>query len=348
VLYGDEALIRIETCTGGTTAHLRKRWGLSGILGGEGKNRADHRHHAVDAMVVGLTSRSAVKRLSDAAARAEELRLDRLTAEVLLPWPEFPEEARLALSGVVASHRVRKRARGALHEDTTYGRPRREGGGVVARKALDKLQDTPRAVNAVSRIIDPAVRAAVAGAAGGNPKKAFRDPEQLPLLGKHPIRRARVELARQPVAVGTGAGERLVMPGNNHHVEIFAFEERGKTIWKGRMVTMLEACRRRIAGVPLVDRVWEEGVFVFSLAGGEVLEVEYGELRELVFLRSISAERTGIFLYGALLNDARPFTSISPKSKENGFFKYSLRQLGEVKARKVALSPLGHVRSAND
>jgi CRISPR-associated endonuclease Csn1 len=49
---------------GQTTSLLRHLWGLNGILNledDEMKNREDHRHHAIDAMVVALTSRGTLK-----------------------------------------------------------------------------------------------------------------------------------------------------------------------------------------------------------------------------------------------------------------------------------------------
>jgi CRISPR-associated endonuclease Csn1 len=57
----------VETVNGRITAQLRHQWGLDAILNPEGwgKSRADHRHHAVDALAVALTSRSFVKRLAD-------------------------------------------------------------------------------------------------------------------------------------------------------------------------------------------------------------------------------------------------------------------------------------------
>lgn len=58
----------VEVVKGQTTSLLRHVWGLNSVLNPENeemKSRDDHRHHAVDAIVVALTSRSMLKRMSD-------------------------------------------------------------------------------------------------------------------------------------------------------------------------------------------------------------------------------------------------------------------------------------------
>ena len=59
--------VPVESTRGPITAELRYRWGLNSILnpkGEEYKSRLDHRHHAIDAIVIALTTRSHVKNLS--------------------------------------------------------------------------------------------------------------------------------------------------------------------------------------------------------------------------------------------------------------------------------------------
>ena len=54
---------------GYNTAYLRSRWGLNLILNRNGdpyfKNRSDHRHHSIDALVIGLTDRGMIKEMAD-------------------------------------------------------------------------------------------------------------------------------------------------------------------------------------------------------------------------------------------------------------------------------------------
>ena len=82
--------------SGQTTAYFRSLWKLNSVLndgpssdgGRVAKSRADHRHHAVDAVVIGLTDAGMVKRLSDAAQRAPIAGRKRFAA-LEGPWPNF-------------------------------------------------------------------------------------------------------------------------------------------------------------------------------------------------------------------------------------------------------------------
>lgn len=57
----------VEVSKGEATATLRHIWGLNSVLSGNAlteKERKDHRHHAIDAIVIALTSRALFQRLS--------------------------------------------------------------------------------------------------------------------------------------------------------------------------------------------------------------------------------------------------------------------------------------------
>ncbi len=48
------------------------------------------------------------------------------------------------------------------------------------------------------------------------------------------------------------------------------------------------------------------------------------------------------------LADARRQKDVVRKSRDNGWFKFSLKQLGKLPCRKVRITPLGQVAPAND
>ena len=67
-------------CNRQINCFARGHWGLNNILHGHNseadktdkkKSRDDHRNHAVDAIVVGMTSRSLLQKISNAAKKAE-------------------------------------------------------------------------------------------------------------------------------------------------------------------------------------------------------------------------------------------------------------------------------------
>ena len=74
LLYDKDGSLHVQTIRGNQTAALRHLWGLNSILhkdivpkGGlkpDQKKRADHRHHAVDALVTALTDASMIQKLA--------------------------------------------------------------------------------------------------------------------------------------------------------------------------------------------------------------------------------------------------------------------------------------------
>src|SRR3546814_1034296 len=70
------------------------------------KNRLDHRHHAIDAAVVGATDRRLLNEISKAAGRAEDQNLDKLFDGLPTPWEGFRDELRESLARVIISHKA--------------------------------------------------------------------------------------------------------------------------------------------------------------------------------------------------------------------------------------------------
>ena len=106
-------------CTrGDLTAEIRHQLGFNTILNPDNdpgkKNRDDHRHHAIDAVVIALTNRSLLQRLASRKRQAE------LFAQEIKDL--FRARVAEKLRAIWVSFRIRKRVRGKLHEMTYYGR----------------------------------------------------------------------------------------------------------------------------------------------------------------------------------------------------------------------------------
>ena len=166
-----DAAHEVQGRKGTYTAELRHQWGLESILqelpdspawqeknklrSGE-KNRADHRHHTIDAIVIALTDRKRLAQLG----RIREGGGMFTTGEALPePWENFRESIVARVRSVNPSHRVRRGVRGALHEETVYGpvHERRTGdrkqGTFVVRKSVELLS-----MNEVPKIRDATLR----------------------------------------------------------------------------------------------------------------------------------------------------------------------------------------------
>ncbi|TCS72991.1 CRISPR-associated Csn1 family endonuclease [Sulfuritortus calidifontis] len=123
---------KVRAIPGRMTALLRGKFGLNQLLSGtESKNRNDHRHHALDAAVIGITDQGLLQRFAQASASARVKQLDRLVEEMPLPWPSYREHVERALENIIVSHKPDHGYQGAMHEDTAW---RLHGNGVVSRR----------------------------------------------------------------------------------------------------------------------------------------------------------------------------------------------------------------------
>ena len=124
---------------GQMTAMLRAKFGLNDILGLDGlKNRNDHRHHAVDACVIGVTDQGLLQRFANASASARQKQLDRLVEHMPDPWSTYHEHVKRAVAVIKVSHKPDHGYEGAMHEDTAWGlRPN----GVTTRRARNAETD---------------------------------------------------------------------------------------------------------------------------------------------------------------------------------------------------------------
>lgn len=115
---------QIRVSPGRITALLRHHWGLETILApGDapdrgGKNRADHRHHAIDALVIALLDHRLLNFIRQANAAEENLSTG---IEIPPPWKSFRAEATAEVEKIVVSHRPDHNPAGSLHESTFYG-----------------------------------------------------------------------------------------------------------------------------------------------------------------------------------------------------------------------------------
>ncbi len=271
----------VEVSKGAATSDLRWHWGMDLLLNTDGeykKNRADHRHHAVDAIVIALTTRSLFLKISH-----------KFDVGYLLPrpWASFDKDVRAKVDAIVVSHAATRKIYGALHEATAYGAGfvwKKDKKGVPVKEAIftyRKPLDGKFTEKHAASIRDERVKEIVLARLAeftGDSKKAFGNSDY-PLLhvdGKTPIHSVRVITRMNPETVygmkdKSGKPYKFVSYGNNHHVEIIEHIETGKR--KGVFVTAMEAARRaKIAGIPVVQRVHGEAwQFVMSLSVNDVV-----------------------------------------------------------------------------
>lgn len=131
---------RVWVSTGKLTAMLRRHWGLNSLLPDHNyaktvheKNRTDHRHHAIDAAVIGVLSLSLIQKVSREAGLREEKGVQDVIDSIAEPWDGFRNDLGEAVNRIIVSHRPdhgslgdvsgkrNQRTAGGLHNDTAYG-----------------------------------------------------------------------------------------------------------------------------------------------------------------------------------------------------------------------------------
>lgn len=111
---------------GKLTSMLRRQWGLNSILGREmsdgsfEKSRDHHGHHAIDGLVVAMTDRALLKKMSEATQVNWEHQ-ERVLSHIDPPIIDIYDQAKERLSHLVVSHRKDHGLGGKLHDATAYG-----------------------------------------------------------------------------------------------------------------------------------------------------------------------------------------------------------------------------------
>lgn len=154
---------------GQMTAMLRGKFGLNEVLGLNGeKNRNDHRHHAVDACVIGVTDQGMLQRFAQASASARERQLNRLVDDMPLPWPSYREHVERAVQRIWVSHKPDHSHEGAMHNDTAYSLL---GDGMVSvRKVVDGVRQREVSALKVIEMADANVAARHGMLPNGQPR----------------------------------------------------------------------------------------------------------------------------------------------------------------------------------
>ena len=188
-LYLKSVFHHVYTVKGIATSDFRKIWGLQDVY--SKKERTNHVHHCIDAIVIACIGRGEYARLAQYYHDEENHRWYGSTkAAFTKPWPTFTEDVKNVENEILVAHytpdnmhkqgnrrisvggkQVQAKgdaARGQLHKDTYYGAI--EVGGTVKyvqRKALASMEEKD-----LKNIVDDTVRAIVMKAVA---EKGFKE-----------------------------------------------------------------------------------------------------------------------------------------------------------------------------
>jgi CRISPR-associated endonuclease Csn1 len=373
-LYPDTAGVYV--IPGRMTAMLRRLWGLNELLpdhnyvenphSGAPKNRLDHRHHAIDAAVVGVTTRSLLNAISKAAGRAEDQNLDKLFVDLPTPWETFRDDLRDSLARVVVSHKAdhgRKRApakghdttAARLHNDTAYGLTglTSESGLPIVVHRVPLLSLKPADITDPIRIPDAALQRTLWEATDGLSGKAFeaaltRFSKSDPVFKG--IRHVRVREALKviPIRDLSGKAFKAYKGDANARYDVWRMPD-GKWVssWKDRdgklhsgIISMFDAHQTD----QLDQRPHPAAKRVLSLRQNDLVAVEpQGQPRKI--MRVVKFSGGGQITF-AEHQEAGALKARDATSSDIDPFKYFYSSAGglqKAKARQIRIDELGHI-----
>ncbi len=353
---------RVWVSPGRLTEMVRRKLGLNDLLpdhnfgGGAGqpKNRLDHRHHAVDAIVIAIVDRRLLNEVSRVSGQEGSEGRERIT--IPEPWDGFRASVQDAVRAIVVSHRPDhgtaghglESTAGRLHNDTAYGLTgATDAKGtpiVVRRKGLLSLKPAD-----IAAIRDPVLRAKLTERTAGLDGKALEEAlkkfarygvavesargETVQFQG---IRRVRVTepLNVVPIRDREGRAYKGYKGDSNYRYDIWQMPD-GK--WRADVVSMFEAHQpgERPRPHPAAKRVMQ-------LHRDDVLAIERdGGPRELVRIVKFTDPQMAL----AALQEGG---ALKARDADKGDpFKYILTSPNTLKAwraRKVGVDETGYVR----
>jgi CRISPR-associated endonuclease Csn1 len=274
---------KVIVSPGQMTANLRQKWGLNTVLNDENaKTREDHRHHAIDALVMACGKTSYLQELSkwNRYNRNYDLK------DFPMPWETFRFDAEKAVDKILISHKrisnditirytkVEKNgkthinkgvaARGQLHKETVFGKRNFNGDEAFhVRKAIDSLTTEKQ----LEKVVDETIRKLIhkriqelgGFVKGVIPANTFfivdEDGVKQPQIFLPNKNGAPVPILKVRMKENIGGAEQLkdnvnqwVNPRNNHHVLIYKDE---KENLKEEVVTFWTVVERKRKGFPI-------------------------------------------------------------------------------------------------
>lgn len=355
----------VHATTGRLSAMLRHRWGLNAVLKDDGspkgeparKLQDDHRHHAIDAIVVGAIDRPLLREICRRADRLErtgrDWRLEQAVPEE--PFAAMVEAATRLVRSVVVSRKPDHGKGGPLHQETAYGIVRDDNeaatiGALVTRKPVTALV----AVD-VDSVRDPGLRAALQAATApyrddqgkvcndAGYKRALKAfSEARGIKGREQgVRRVRIGKAQKEFVVikdrRSGAVYKALIAGENHHVDIVQLRDGS---WQGFVATRFEV--NQTGWRPSWERERLGGKLVMRIHKGDVIAVEDEGVTRFMSVHRLSPSNNVLYL--AELFEGGVLRQRHQDARDPFRWEYaSIRGLRGRNARLVHVDILGNV-----
>jgi CRISPR-associated endonuclease Csn1 len=296
--YMSQICKKVTVSPGQMTSNLRHKWGLNSILNDNNvKTREDHRHHAIDALVMACGKTRYLQELSKWNRYNKNYELD----DFPMPWENFRYDTEIAVEKILISHKrtnniitvrthetekngkkfknIGVAARGQLHKETVFGMrtaPFSEQAYHV-RKPIDSLTTEKQ----LEKVVDLTIRGIIfkkieelGGFIKGKiPENTFFVADEnglklpqifLPNKNGNPVPILKIRL-KENISGAEKLKDNInqwVNPRNNHHVLIYK-DDSGKL--KEDVVTFWTVVERKRRGFPVYQLPPDGKEFVTTL-----------------------------------------------------------------------------------
>ncbi len=135
---------------GQMTAHFRRHWELNKILNDSDdiKNRSDHRHHAIDAIVIACLKPEHLQQLSKWNRYKKG---NNYKPDITPPWTNFRKNVKDAVDQILVSHRKVSRVLTVRNHKTKKNGSKYTNKGVAARGQLHKESNYGKRKNPITK-----------------------------------------------------------------------------------------------------------------------------------------------------------------------------------------------------
>lgn len=368
-LYPNDGTERqyVQVTNGRVTSQLCYRWDLYTLLDGnkKSKNRADLRHHAIDALAVALTTPAFIQKLS-VYYRDKDTQPNR-TVFLPKPWKTLTDDAKKHVNQMIVSYRVRRKLSGALHDEMPYHRIDTSDGVKYAKKyplesiKCADLNDIPKDRKFIKDAIIAAVGTQPPEQPAKNAPKADKDaykadaksytekikkiadavyvgPPEAPI----PVQKVRLHITQDDNVV-TRINKRqnaYAAIGGRHHMGIY--QKPDGTVWC-RSFSYMEAIEHQKKYKKPVRDNWDDDPehkgsrLICSLTANSMLQKTMPDETIKYYVVDFVKENKAVVIY--------PHNQKSNKDMKTSFTGHNI--LAE-KFKKISVDPIGVIKDAND
>jgi CRISPR-associated endonuclease Csn1 len=398
----DKICRTITVTSGGITDYLRHQWGVDDVLKNinlekyeavpgkvsdedyrdrqgqwrtrkkieDWSKRDDHRHHAIDALVIACTKPAYIKRLNDLNQEYDsykEMKKESGKKESLTKFPQpkmkggFIQNVTKATENILISFKAGKKAvstsknkktgqvniipRGQLHEQTVYGQRIDKITGNPYYVVRKKLNTDFTTLQQIEKIVDETIRKLVLKRIdefGGekNIQKALETPIYQNETQQIPIKRVSVRVSTtNPTPLGNRSGA-FVLEKNNHHLTIF---KKANGSYTTVINSLWDCVKRKQNGLPLIQNEHKDGhLFVGSFPRDEIFICELSREQIMDAVEKNNRKLLSKYLYKLMSLSVEKETTIDVS------FRHHLETKDDKSNTAYALKKVIRVRKISD